>query len=351
MDIIDNADEQEKKDLALNTGDIAQSLSIINDPNSSQDEKIQARQTQIQSTVNNYKIISEILGDTDDVKNSFDVFTDPNFNPSIPWESQPSELQEKINKLKTSKIWQAVEDKIKNLKNIVNTDDLKILSDALLNQDNAKAEITAEKMANDIGNKLSDEQKNKIEKDTGFSWKDVLKFMLKLLAFLGAAFAAYKIFEMLNQLLCNMAKQDSGCKVIDPNGNSSVLVWNQGLSCSATQDCTYDSICGGCSNATQLPFNSPPCCCSSAVDANAKNHIGWQYQYTCSNIWDQLTKLSQSLLSNLSPQNLLNNLEKIAKSIGIAIAIIFGIVILFYILKFGIKYVQKKIDSKESSEG
>jgi len=350
MDIIDNANDEQKRNIEKNTQDITQSISVINDGNSSESQKVQARQMQIQSTVNNYKIISNILGDTDDVKNSFDVFTDPKYIPGILWDSQPAELQEKINKLKTSKLWQATFDKLTNLEKLVDSDNLKGLSDALKNGDKVEIEKISEKMTNDVGNKLSEDQKNKIEKDTGFTWKDVLKFMLKLLAFLGAGYAAYEIFEMLNQLLCNMAKQDSGCKVTDPNGNASILVWNQGLSCSATQDCTYDSICGGCSNSNQLPPNSPPCCCSSAVDANAKNHTGWQYQYTCSNIWDQLTKLGQSLLSDLSPQNLLNNLEKIAKSIGIAIAIIFGIVILFYILKFAIKYIQKKIDSKESSE-
>lgn len=360
--IFNSANEEQKNNFNTYISNIIMADEIINNPKSSDQQKQTSKNIKKNSTVGLISTISEVLDKNGEIKESFGVLLDPTFDITKDWnpESQPnlsSDGKNQLENLKKSKIWKSLTDKINELRSNIDNVTLKNLqeqfNDIKTNGDTSgeksqKLSISIESAADKYGEKLSTSQKDEIEKRTGTSWKEFIIFFLKFLLIAGSVVTS--IFLFIRPLLCNMANQDSGCKVTDPNGKSSLLVWNQGLSCNATQDCTYDSICGGCGNSSQQPPNSPPCCCSSAVDANAKNHTGWEYQYVCSNIWDQLTKLGQSLLTDLSPQNLVNNLKKIAETIGIGIAILFGIVILFYILKFGIKYAEERLEPENSEE-
>ena len=351
-DIYKDANDEQKENINANISDITKANRIINDNNSTSDQINNAKTLKKMSTIKLFSTVSDVLKDSEEVKNSFNVFGNKDFDITKDWTSESQtalndEGKNQLENLKKSKVWKSLNDRLTVVNSMVDSGTLEKLQTFIKSDDPQQLDKTLNDAVTNVGDKLSDSQKDEIEKRTGTSWQDLIKYLLMLGAIVGGITVS---IISLNKWLCNMAKKDSGCKVTSPDGENAIaLVWTQGMSCGATQDCSYDGVCGSCGDSNQPSPNSPPCCCSSAVDADATKHAGWQYQYVCSNIWDQLSKVAKSLLSDLNPMNLLNDLEKIAKTIGIGIVILLGVVIVFYIIKFGIRYAEKRLETEENS--
>ena len=162
-----------------------------------------------------------------------------------------------------------------------------------------------------------------------------LAFSMLVLA--GAVAGAWEIIK--NTLLCDLAKTQSGCFVIDPSTGKFDTV-----SMNAPADCSnYDHTCGGC-NGGSLQSNIESECCNSATDQSASLHKGWQYTFKCESPSDALLDIVKSIGGLFDPSNL-TKILMILLYVGLGIL---GVVIFFFLIKWLISRLGAKKNNETS---
>lgn len=153
--------------------------------------------------------------------------------------------------------------------------------------------------------------------------------------------------EIVDPILCNFAKTQSGCFAINPKDGKLTPVTGL-INEPTTINCyDYGDCCGGCDKG-YLQTGVQELCCTKLNDPDANDHPNAQYTYQCVSPAGALLNFAK-WLGDLFPSP--DTLTKWLKPIAIGIAIIFGTVIMFYVVKYGISRIgNKKEGGKEGGK-